>query len=217
LQGLVRFVSVKWSIVGFASVSDRHRFGALAASAVLLGCALAGCTDDAPEPEPLPSPAASSAPTASASASASPSPASGPPTMPPEARGTSRASAEAFVRHWVDSLNYSGPQGDTASLRRLSTADCIDCDAIADAIDRVHDQGGSIAGRGWAVLRMDSTRGAGNSEWIVRTRTRVHPQAVVTQRGERPQRFRGGTRLKIFGVARVDQSWRVINLDQSSG
>ena len=105
----------------------------LAASAVTLALGLSGCTNDAAEPSPLESPSGSASPSASPSAAA----ADAPPSMPPEARGTTAASAEAFVRHWVAVLNYSGPAGESAELRRLSTKACVDCDAIADFIDTV--------------------------------------------------------------------------------
>ena len=137
--------------------------------------------------------------------------------MPPEARGTTAAAAEAFVRHWVKVLNYSGPAGDSRQLRRISSSDCLDCDAIADAIQRVSREGGTIAGRGWTVLRLRPSHGPPGNHWVVRADVQVHPQTVVPRRDGKPQKFAGGRRLKIMYVASKRGSWVMERLDQSSG
>jgi hypothetical protein len=137
--------------------------------------------------------------------------------MPPEARGTTPAAAEAFVRHWVEVLNYSGPAGDSRQLRRISGSDCLDCDAIADAIQDVSRRGGRIAGRGWTVLRLRPSPGSRSSHWVVRADVQVHPQTVVPTRDGTPQRFAGGKRLKVMYLAPNHGSWVMERLDQSSG
>ena len=73
-------------------------------AAALAGSLVSGCTSSA-EPSPLP-------PTPSSS-SAAPSPSPTPPSLPPEAEGTSPKAAKAFVRHWVDTINYAMSTGDT--------------------------------------------------------------------------------------------------------
>ena len=75
----------------------------------------------APEPAPP-----ETSPTASDSASSEPStPApspsvEGPPEMPEAAKGTSKKSAEAFVRYAVEVLNYTALSARTEPLRRIS-------------------------------------------------------------------------------------------------
>ena len=83
--------------------------GGVVASVAVLTASLVGCTSNA-EPSTLPTP------TLSASPSASPSPSATPPTMPAEAEGTSPRAAKAFVRYWVDALNYATTTGDTAPV-----------------------------------------------------------------------------------------------------
>ncbi len=74
--------------------------------------ALASCSGD-PAPEPAPP---ETSPSASESASevpstAAPSPSvEGPPEMPEAAKGTTKKSAEAFVRYAVEVLNYSASE-----------------------------------------------------------------------------------------------------------
>ena len=102
---------------------------------------LAGCTSNA-EPTPLPEPSPSSA---------SPSPSATPPSLPPEAEGTSPQAAKAFARHYVDVINYAARTGDTNDLRELGTADCVSCEAIASNIEKIYNAGGHIESESWEV------------------------------------------------------------------
>ena len=95
----------------------RHRYGKLVGAFLLVTVlgGLAGCQGN-PEPAPLPSP------TTSPSPSPSPSVASAPPVLPNEARGTSAASARAFVRHYVDLVNHAMATGDVEGLSAVGEA-----------------------------------------------------------------------------------------------
>jgi hypothetical protein len=185
----------------------RRRICALGATLVVAGVGATGCSDDAAHPKPLPS--------KSTHASGTPSSTTKPPPLPSDARGTNAKAAESFVSHWVDVLNYSGPAGTSVSLRRLSSSRCVDCDAIADAIDTVTQHGGAIVGRGWTVKSMQTARRS--TSWTVRTQVVVHPQQVVMKQGAPARKFAGGKRLKVFSVVHTSDSWRVTKLDQSSG
>lgn len=126
------------------SECDRRTVRALTALAlaVVLGVTLSACTETA-EPKPLASPAA----TASSTAPTSPAPPAPPstptpPTMPPEARGTSAASAKAFVRFYVEMINFATSSGDIEALRALDDGSCRSCAAVAKRINDVYDSGG---------------------------------------------------------------------------
>ncbi len=134
---------------------------------------LSGCSGDAPEPGPLRSSSASpssSSPTSPSPRSPSASVSEAAPTLPPEAKGTDEASAEAFVRHWVAVLDYSGPAGDSRALRQLSTPGCVDCDAIADFIDDVAVHNGRIQGKGMAVARRTTHSGRKGKQVVTASR-----------------------------------------------
>ena len=182
----------------------------LAAFAVTVSLGLSGCTNDAAEPSPLASPTDSGASSPSQSASV----ADAAPSMPAEARGTSAAAAEAFVRHWVEVLNYSGPAGNSRQLRRISSSECVDCDAIADFIDTVSRDGGRITGRGWTFLTTKSVTKTSPHATTVRAAVRVNPQTVVIKRGAKPQRFKGGERVKTFHLVSSTGVWKLVQLDQ---
>ena len=95
-----------------------------AALAVVLGMTATGCSQDSASPAPL----EPTTTTPSSTPTASPT---GPPPMPAEARGTSRKAAVAFVRHWVDTLNYSADTLDSAPLKKLSSPECDACNAAS--------------------------------------------------------------------------------------
>ncbi len=115
--------------------------GAAWPAAVLLSViALAGCSgESAPKPAPP-----SSSPTASDSASdepsnAAPSPSvEEPPEMPAAAKGTSKKSAEAFVRYAVEVLNYTSQtlRRETAA-RRSRHEDCAGCASLAPYVEGI--------------------------------------------------------------------------------
>ncbi len=175
---------------------------------------LAGCSDDAAEPQPLPSVSAST-PVTTDSLDAANVPATSP-VMPAAAMGTSAASAKEFVRYWIAVLNYSGPAGESTRLRELSSPQCLDCDAIADLIDIVTREGGYIRGHGWTIR--NSTVNSGKPKAIrIDTIVIVHPQTVLMKRDSRPRRFPGGRRVaKVFYVTLTGNQWLVGRLDQHS-
>jgi hypothetical protein len=81
--------------------------------------------------------------------------------MPPLAREKSRAGAKAFVRHYIDVINYSWRTLTTRNLRTLATAECAGCRAAAQGIDRVADAGGQKTGAAWSVRSIAAVPGSG--------------------------------------------------------
>lgn len=174
---------------------------------------LAGCQDN-PEPPPL----ESTAPSAEPSPTDEPSdgaPTVEVPTLPPKAEGTSPAAAKAFVRHWVDVLNYAGPAGDGPAIGRISDPQCGGCMAIRDFIDEVEGSGGEILGEGWQVNQLRVvTRDSESGQIVIDATVTVRPQEVRPSAGATPQRFGGGERLKTFWLEGRDNAWTVVRLDQ---
>jgi hypothetical protein len=183
-----------------------HRGSAASLVTVALGASvLSGCQAN-PAPPPMESTSISPTP--------SPSPTAAAPTLPAEARGTSQAAAKAFVRHWIDVLNYAGTSGDHDALRQVSDSSCTACTAIADFIEKVNVSGGRIDGKGWAardvkVVSLDPGKSA-----TVDVLTRVHVQHVRESANSEVQRFLGGRRLKTFWLTTSDANWVVSRLDQ---
>ena len=123
----------------------------IAIAALALPLLLAGCADDEPVPKVEPStPAPSVTETVETNEPVEP-------TLPPEAEGKGRKAAEAFVRHYYDTVNYAQENDDTEGLRALGSPGCTACTAGADAIDAIYRQGGTIAGGENTVDRAKAT------------------------------------------------------------
>ena len=193
---------------------QRRTTSGLAAAAMVFSLLLAGCSDDAAEPQPLPS-ASASTPVTTDSPYAADVPATLP-VMPAAAMGTSAASAKEFVRYWIAVLNYSGPAGESTRLRELSSPQCLDCDAIADAIDKVSRNGGRISGRGWTVLNAVELEPKRPAWSRIRTTVMVNKQTVFVERGGKPHHFRGGPGIKVFDLSRRGNEWCISYLGQRS-
>jgi hypothetical protein len=136
--------------------------------------------------------------------------------MPAEAEGTSRASAKAFVRHWIDTLNYAGPAGETEELRALSAPECSACTGIADFVDQVAAAGGDIKGLGWEVEKVQIVSARPKGDFVIDVVTLVHPQTIRPSPSASTEKFKGGKRLKTFTLSSQSGTWRVSRLDQPS-
>ena len=174
-------------------------------AATVATAVLAGCAQESAAPTPL-----ELSPTASSVTPTESPP--GPPPMPDEARGTGRKAAVAFVRHWVDTLNYSADTGSTDQLRG-STASCSACDGIAGFIDDVYGAGGSIESEGWDI---DEIWVANESPDFLQVAAQVdsHGQ-VVMKPGAKRKRYAGGPSLKLFTLEAEGDTWRITKLVQS--
>lgn len=198
-------------------MSTKRSIRTLAATAAVLTCALAGCTDGSAQPKPLPSQTSTPDPTPTSSAVVSPSPtapaSATAPTLPPAARGTSEASAEAFVGYWIQVLNGSAESGSVRTLRSLSKQ-CVACTAISDFISLVYSDGGAIKGKGWDTQKVQVVGDLSRPLLRVDATVQVAPQTVVANKGAAPQAFPGGHRVKRFWLARSNGSWVARRLEQ---
>lgn len=77
---------------------------------------------------------AEAAPTTTEPTTAEPAADDGPPEMPEEAKEQTDAGAEAFVRHWVASLDHVYAGGSADTVLALSGPDCQSCSALVDGV-----------------------------------------------------------------------------------
>ncbi|GAA1594717.1 hypothetical protein GCM10009789_55960 [Kribbella sancticallisti] len=72
------------------------------------------------------------------------------PTIPPErpqsANGLTLASAELFIRHYIDLMNYAAKTGDTSALRDASDLGCVGCGKYFASVEKVNQQNGGLSG-----------------------------------------------------------------------
>ena len=167
----------------------------LAVAIGLLG--LPGCGTDPPTPPPLtPSPSATpSAPTA--------------PELPPEAQGSSRKAAKAFVEYYVAVMSYAVRTGDTSLLQRASSSKCESCSTMLESIKETYRQGGSVEGEGYSI-QTPNPHLQGPGVWVVDGLLVTHPQSVVPRKGVTAEAFPESEMATSFLLQRDSDGWRVL-------
>ena len=158
--------------------------GYFTAAGVALALGLAACSGSDADPEPAPPPTSSS-----------PSPADGPaaPTMPPAARGTDAASAEAFVRFYWEMVDYAQSTGDTSGLVDASDR-CINCKNGVASIEKTYGTGGRIEG-GQSQVTDPTTvfLDRSDGDWaVVQFRLTTSKQFVDLPGRDHDERYPGG-------------------------
>lgn len=82
-----------------------------------------------------------------------------PPNPPGAARKNTLAGAEAFVRYYIDLLNYASDSGDTRSLRAQADPSCGGCNDYANLYEKTYRSGGFFEAGDWVpqpqVLKQD--------------------------------------------------------------
>ena len=132
-------------------------------TAVLVLAVVAGCSA---EPEPLspePSSASPSAPGPSSSSSEAPAAETSPtmvaltaPVLPAAATTADAAGAEAFVRHFWDTVNYAYASGDTAAILAISEAGCQGCVGLKDGVESATSAGGRWVDFAWVTEQYEA-------------------------------------------------------------
>jgi hypothetical protein len=197
-----------------APVRRRRRAFALVGAALGICLGLTGCSEDAPEPAPLESPVASQEPSESPEPSATPS--DGPPEMPEAAKGTSKKSAEAFVRYAVEVLNYTSRTLDTRPLPAVFANDCAACVSIVTGVRQIARRDGSIRGGEWTVKQAGAIGNTVNGQQLVQLVVRTDPQTILESRGADPQQFEGDEVVYDFRLSATPNGWRVANILEAS-
>jgi|SRR3954466_322138 hypothetical protein len=172
-------------------------------AAVCLALLLLGACSANPAPKAI----SSSTPSATPSASTD-----GPPTLPPEARGTSKQAAVAFVRYYVDLLNYSQKSLASAPARRYSAAGCDACAAITSSVDHVRYKGGHFEGGQWTVREARTVPAADPHLTRVQMVVTYPSQKVFESRAARPLRFRPGRTFYNVDLRPGRGTWVVVDL-----
>lgn len=186
----------------------RARVVGSAVVVVVLATWLSGCESDAASPPPME--------TSTRSPSATPSPTPIAPTLPAEAKGTTEASAEAFVRHYIDVTNYAMATGDTAALRAVSGSSCVSCQGVIDRIDSVYGAGGSIESGGWELRSVSVVPRTKPSEPQIDVGLFMTPQRVTQKMGNQPSAFPGGRLPATFMLRRDGESWIVTEWERAA-
>jgi hypothetical protein len=141
----------------------------LLVSAVALLFALAGCGGDpVADPMSTPSTPVSTAPTTTPA-----------PTMPAPAGANTKVGAIAFVRHYVDLINYAQATGDLTELSSVEAKECESCTSGRKYLDVVYNNGGHIEGGDLTIDVGNALRNESIVGWTVDGTLTYGPQVVV--------------------------------------
>jgi hypothetical protein len=158
---------------------------------------LAGCGGD-PTAEPSPTP---STPVTSP-VSTTPTP----PAMPDAAKANTKAGAIAFVRHYIELINYAQATGDVEVLSGVEDASCRSCTQGRTYLASIYGAGGHVAGGEWTI-RHASAKSSGEN-WAVTVTGDFAPSDVFSAPTAEPSHATGGPTLTNFVVWHSDD-WKV--------
>lgn len=170
------------------------RFGGIVLAALLI---LGACSSDPQPKEPKPS-ATTATPTASA------------PSMPAQAKQDTPEGAAAFVKHYIDVVNYASSTGDVEELSRLSSPKCEGCQSYIKLYRDTYAAGGYFKGGDWKAgkLRLEF----GGSEQFVTTRVDVARGEYKRTDSDSVRQSRGDDTTISFGVDRPSSVWQISQL-----
>ena len=179
------------------------------ATALLLTTVLVGCSSDsAPAPAPLPSSVTKESPTPTRTATATP------PPMPDAAKGSSRAAAKAFVRHYIALINYAGTTGDVADLSSSSAPGCVSCNRLVNLLSRTYADGGYYRTKGWRLTALFIVPD-GNQKWTAATEVHASPVRWRTSRTATSSTVPAETLQLRLEVERRGDDWTVTRMTRS--
>jgi hypothetical protein len=158
---------------------------ALAAWGIALSLALAGCSGG---DEQAGGSGPSGPPATSSSTSAAPQH-DGPPQLPSLAREHSNAGAKAFVRYYIDVLNYADASGDPAPLRDAATPQCQICKILSTAVEEIARSGGTQIGGEWILREVRTLPHSGNQANML---VGIHIRVGITRRTRESPPHRSG-------------------------
>ncbi|MFI5712791.1 DUF6318 family protein [Kribbella sp. NPDC051620] len=134
-------------------MTTRNRQATALTLACLCAAILTSCNNKSPEagqpntapPGSGPTSSATSTPTAGNPTQITSTP-SAAPERPKAAEGLTLPAAEAFVRHYVELMNYASATGDTPPLLSASDSGCRQCRIYADYVKKVNAANGGLSG-----------------------------------------------------------------------
>ena len=136
--------------------------------------------------------------------------------MPAEAKGTSQKSAKAFVRYYIDVLNFATATGDTGTALRLSSPNCDSCSGMLDKIQDVYSQGGYFRGEGWTVTDIKYQPLQSDVKPILTIGIQLADQDMLEHADGKVKHFEGGPNRLTLHLASKRSRWLVTQLDRLS-
>ncbi len=135
------------------------------------------------------------------------------PSLPAAAEGASTEAAQAFIQHWVDTLNYATDTGNTAALKKLAAEDCSACADFSRTLDQIYGAGGHVETDGWHLQSAVPLAGEPATEPGFQLALKLEPQKVFGTGDAQPQSYAGGDQAMRMFLLRRGDAWLVSRID----
>ncbi|MCW2801415.1 MAG: hypothetical protein JWQ70_2887 [Aeromicrobium sp.] len=145
-------------------------------------------------------------------ATASATPTISVPTMPAQAKENSPEGADAFLRHYVDVLNFASRTGNVSELSRLSSPKCVGCQRYIALYRDTYKSGGYFKDSDWTFS--GSKLEVGDYETYLDVHVTAPKGHYKVAAGEPEKTGNGEDSDLSFAVARRGDEWRVTQLGQ---
>ena len=136
--------------------------------------------------------------------------------MPEAAKGTTKKSAEAFVRYAVEVLNYGTQSLQPSVIRKLGSADCAGCRSLASYVAGIRAAEGSVVGGDLKVQELFVVGRAPTNprDLLIQVRVQAEPQTVLESRTAKVIRHPGGPASFDFTTTPNNTGWRLSAIEQ---
>lgn len=190
-----------------------RRVSLVVLACALLGMTLAACDDDTDSGTAPPSTAA---PTSTSPTSDDPPDDVAPPVMPAAAREKTTAGAKAFVKYYIDVLNYGFTHNSSEGVRELATRECDVCERFADSIDKNLRRGGGQTGGQWTPTKIWMLTNTAQQPTVTLAEMRVATGYYVESQGGVRHPIRSKTLKYEFWIAWHQGSWAAADVRTAS-
>jgi hypothetical protein len=185
----------------------------------LAATALGGCGSSSPpagRPDATPESSISS-PTAPSSTPEKPTTSStpvAPPERPEAALGLSWAAGEAFIRHFIDLMNYSAQTGDVAPVHAASDPGCLGCAAYSDSVKKINQANGGLQGDYFErVLEVSQLTRATDGQLSASTKLKVGAYTARQSPTSKPVTITAAKYVQEMALAPSGGNWTVFEME----
>jgi hypothetical protein len=127
--------------------------------------------------------------------------------MPAAAKKHTAAGAEAFVRYWVEVVNFAQATGQTSALEAIDDVRCAGCRGVVKAIRSPYSKGGRIEGGAWQVGSLRELPLDYGADWAAFAKAKTDVQTVYKRDGA-GETYPGGA-FHFYAYVAYDGGWRM--------
>jgi hypothetical protein len=135
--------------------------------------------------------------------------------MPAAAKGKGRPAAKAFVRYYIDLINYAGRTGEVDELASLSADACESCSQLTSLFEKTYSRGGFFDTKGWQPAALFVIPGTERGVWTATTEVTEHRVRWQTS-STAPQTSAPTEKLNLrLELTRTSGRWEVAEMTRS--